>query len=126
MAAFYADENFRYPVVEALRRLGHDVLTCEEAGRANQKVPDDVVLAEALSLDRILLTQNRSDFIKLDRQGFAHKGIVACTYDPDAEGLARRIDEAIAKQEPGGRWLVRVYRPNLGGSRRKNRPRGQR
>src|SRR5208337_217682 len=33
MAAFYADENFRLPVVEALRRLGHEVLTCQEAGR---------------------------------------------------------------------------------------------
>ena len=32
MAAFYADENFRLPVVEALRRLGHDVMTCQEAG----------------------------------------------------------------------------------------------
>jgi hypothetical protein len=26
VAAFYADENFRYPVVEALRRLGHGAL----------------------------------------------------------------------------------------------------
>ena len=25
MASFYAGENFRYPVVDALRRLGHDV-----------------------------------------------------------------------------------------------------
>ena len=34
MAAFYADENFRLPVVEAFRRLGDDVMTCQEAGRA--------------------------------------------------------------------------------------------
>jgi hypothetical protein len=27
VAAFYADENYPLPVVEALRRLGHDVLT---------------------------------------------------------------------------------------------------
>jgi hypothetical protein len=121
MAAFYADENFRYPVVEALRRLGHDVLTCEEAGRANQKLPDDLVLADALALGRILLTQNRGDFIKLDRQGLPHQGIVACTYDSDTEGLARRIEEGVAREEPGERWLVRVYRPNLGGATRRKK-----
>ena len=122
MSAFYADENFRYPVVEALRRLGHDVLTCEEAGRSNQKVPDDIVLADALALGRSVLTQNRGDFIKLDRQGLPHQGIVACTYDSNTEGLARRIAEAVAKEEVGGRWLVRVYRPNLGGAARRKKP----
>jgi len=60
VADFYADENFRYPVVEALRRLGHDVLTCQEAGRADQGIGDDVVLADARAQGRIVLTQNRS------------------------------------------------------------------
>lgn len=32
MAEFFADENFRLEVVEALRGLGHDVLTAVEAG----------------------------------------------------------------------------------------------
>jgi hypothetical protein len=36
VAALYADENFPLEVVEALRRLGHDVLTALEAGQANQ------------------------------------------------------------------------------------------
>jgi hypothetical protein len=39
---------------------------------------------------------------------------VACTYDPDVEGLAQRIQDAVSQQEPGGRWLVRVCRPNPG------------
>lgn len=30
MARLYANENFPLPVVEALRRLGHDVLTIQE------------------------------------------------------------------------------------------------
>jgi hypothetical protein len=122
LAAFYADENFRRPVVEALRRLGHDVLTCEEAGRAGLGVPDEEVLADSLAAGRVLLTQNRGDFIALDRQGRPHCGIVVCTYDPDIEGHARRIGEAITGEESGGRWLVRVYRSNLGGSARKKRP----
>ena len=45
MARLYADEDFDYPVVVELRRLGHDVLTVAEAGQANQRVADDVVLA---------------------------------------------------------------------------------
>ncbi|MCB0081987.1 MAG: DUF5615 family PIN-like protein [Caldilineaceae bacterium] len=35
MALFYADENFPRPVVEELRRLGQDVLTVEEDGKAH-------------------------------------------------------------------------------------------
>ena len=35
MARLYADEQYPYPVVELLRALGHDVLTVQEAGRAN-------------------------------------------------------------------------------------------
>lgn len=116
MASFYADENFRAPVVEALRRLGHDVLTCREAGRAGLGVSDEEVLADALALGRIVLTQNRRDFIRLDREGHAHQGIVACTYDPDAESLARRIDLAVAEQAEGTRWLIRVNRPPPGGA----------
>jgi hypothetical protein len=34
VAHLYANENFPLPVVEALRRLGHDVLTSREAGNA--------------------------------------------------------------------------------------------
>ncbi len=119
MAAFYADENFRRPVVECLRRLGHDVLTAQEAGRAGQRVPDEEVLGDAFARGRILLTQDRADFIALDRAGRPHCGIVACTHDPDVDGHGLRIAEAVAGQEPGGRWLVRVYRPNRGGAARR-------
>ena len=45
MAKLYANENFPLPVVEELRRLGHDVLTIQEAGEAGQSVPDEQVLA---------------------------------------------------------------------------------
>jgi hypothetical protein len=53
---FYADENFPLPVVEELRRLGHDVLTMYEDGRANQSIPDEEVLALATGKQRALLT----------------------------------------------------------------------
>jgi hypothetical protein len=53
MASLYSNENFPKRVVEELRRLGHDVLTCYEAGRANQKIPDDKVLQFAISQNRV-------------------------------------------------------------------------
>ena len=57
--ALYADENFPLRVVEELRRLGHDVLTALEAGRANQSIADHDLLARATEVNRALLTLNR-------------------------------------------------------------------
>jgi Domain of unknown function (DUF5615) len=111
VARFYADENFRYPVVAPLPRLGHNVLTAQGAGRAGQRIEDDTVLSDALAAGRILLTQNRPDFISRHKKGLPHQGIVVCTYDQDTDRLARRIDEAVATAGPIGRWLVRVTRP---------------
>ena len=37
MARLYANENFPLPVVEELRRLGHEVLTTYEAGDAGNQ-----------------------------------------------------------------------------------------
>jgi predicted nuclease of predicted toxin-antitoxin system len=56
MARFYADEQFPFPVVELLRTLGHDVLTVQEAGNADRGIPDEEVLAFAISQERSILT----------------------------------------------------------------------
>src|SRR5215468_7097863 len=55
MAKLYANENFPLPVVEELRRFGHDVVTTYESGRAGIAVPDDEVLAFSVSEKRVLL-----------------------------------------------------------------------
>ena len=47
MKKLYVNENFPLPIVQTLRYLGHDVLTSLEAGNANQRIPDDAVLAFA-------------------------------------------------------------------------------
>ena len=49
----YADENFPLAVTEELQRLGHDVLTAYEDGRANQAIPDDKVLLRTTELGRV-------------------------------------------------------------------------
>lgn len=95
MALLYADEDFHYEVVEHLRRLGHDVLTVQEAGRAGGS--DAQVVADATQAGRAVLTYNRRHFRRLHRQQPNHAGIISCTRDDDdLDALATRVDQAIA------------------------------
>lgn len=110
MADLYADENFPLPVVVNLRKLGHDVLTMLEDGRANLRIPDDEVLQISTSYQRALLTTNRKDFIQLHERNSEHAGIIVCTFDPDFVGQARRIDEVVAGYNNLKRELIRIYR----------------
>ncbi len=76
MTRFYANENFPLPAVEELRRLGHDVLTIADTGKAGQALPDEMVLAFACSENRVLLTFNRRHFARLHSMLPGHAGIV--------------------------------------------------
>jgi len=101
--------------VEELRRLGYDVLTTLEAGKAGQAVPDEDVLEFAREQQRVLVTLNRKHFIRLHRLHPNHAGIIVCTFDPDFAGLAQRVRAAI--EVIGGNTelasqLVRVNRPD--------------
>ena len=78
----YADEDFSYPVVEELRRLGHDVVTAQEDGR--MATPDPDILARAHSLRPPRANVNRRHFEPLHRQGLAHVGILSATHDSDS------------------------------------------
>ena len=55
MARLFSDEDFPLPVVRELRRLGHDVLTVHDIGKANQRWPDDQVLSYARTESRGVL-----------------------------------------------------------------------
>lgn len=56
MARLYSNENFPLPVAAMLRDYGHDVLTIQETGKANQAMTDEDVLAFAYKENRLLLT----------------------------------------------------------------------
>jgi hypothetical protein len=111
VAFLYSNENFPKPVVEELRRLGHDVLTVLEAGKAEQSIPDDQVLAFAISLGRAVLTLNRKHFVQLHQTNPAHSGIIVCTFDTNFVAQADRIHKEL--QLPGGLagQLLRINRP---------------
>ncbi|MFN5390331.1 MAG: DUF5615 family PIN-like protein [Pseudanabaena sp.] len=111
MGRVYADEQFPYEVVEHLRNFGHDVLTVQEAGKANLKIPDDRVLDFAGSNERVVLTLNRKDFKRLHRSHPDHGGIIICTDDGDRMALAERIHAAILGEEILLGKLVSVVRP---------------
>jgi hypothetical protein len=111
MARLYSDENFPLPVVEELRRLGHDVSTIYEHGKGNQRYPDESVLRDATQESRAVLTINRKHFRRLHLQTPNHSGIISCTFDPDFVGQAQRIDESIRSQQTLIARLVLVNRP---------------
>lgn len=111
MADLYSNENFPLPVVEELRRLGHDVLTTQEAGNAGQAIPDEAVLKFAIDNNRTLLTINRKHFIRLHQQDANHAGIIVCTFDSNFIAQAQRIDLAIKTEPQLSGQLIRVNRP---------------
>ena len=112
MTALYADENVSHKVVAALRALGHDILTALADGRANQGIPDPLVLARAVALGRAVLTGNRRHYSGLHRLHPNHAGIVTYTKDDDHQALADRIHAAVAPHPSLAGLLVRVIRPN--------------
>jgi predicted nuclease of predicted toxin-antitoxin system len=112
MAKFYTNENFSIPVAKELRKLGHDVLTCQEAGNANLGIPDDEVLNFAIEQNRIVVTTNRIDFIRLHRHTEYHSGIIVCTFNPNTMALAARIHEVVSNHEGSfENQLLRIYKP---------------
>jgi Domain of unknown function (DUF5615) len=95
MSSIIADEDVPLPLVEALRAFGHDVLTAFQAGRANQKIPDDEVLKYATTIGRAVLTRDRSHFRMLHQRASHHAGIITFTHTTDNAGLANRIHAKI-------------------------------
>ncbi len=110
MAKLYADENFPQPAVEALRELGHDVLTTVDSGKAGQAIPDEAVLAFSTEEQQIVLTLNRKHFIRLHRDQPKHAGIIVCTFDADFNALATHIHEALETKSDMAGELIRVNR----------------
>ena len=110
MARIYANENFSLPAAAALRRLGHDVLTVRETGKASQARPDEDVLAFARDQGRIFVTLNRRHFARLHALQPDRAGIVVCAFDLDFQGLAERIDAATRAESC---WDGRLARINL-------------
>jgi hypothetical protein len=111
VARLLADENFPFPVTQELRLLGHDVVTLEKLGKADQGLLDGAVLALATEDDRTILTVNRRHFVRLHQERPDHAGIVVCSLDIDFVGQAKRISAALEAEDALAGKLFRVNRP---------------
>src|SRR5881396_2114354 len=111
MACLYSDEQFPRSVSEKLRNMGHDILTCQESGRAGMGIEDNLVLAFAISKERAVLTFNRRHFKRLHTQFPDHFGIIMCTKNDNSEQLAQCIHKALQAYPSLDGELVRVYKP---------------
>ncbi|GJD19284.1 hypothetical protein RIVM261_042400 [Rivularia sp. IAM M-261] len=114
---FYSNENFPLVMVNLLRAEGHDVLTSYEAGQANQGIPDDQVLQYAKATNRILITENRQDFIDLHRTVPNHTGIIIFKYDRDYAGKIRVVTDFLNNEDGQSlkNRLLRVMKQNTKG-----------
>jgi hypothetical protein len=119
VARFLADENFPYPATEALRRLGHDVVTLPDLGKSSQALIDQAVLDLARADTRCVLTLNRRDFARLHRANPAHEGVIACTFDLDFHGQADRIHAIVTARGTLAGQLIRVERVGSGNQGRR-------
>ncbi len=89
---YYFDQNFFGPVGPALRLLGIDVLTAQDAGRCGFSDPDQ--LACALAEDRVVVTFD-TDYLALHQSGVAHAGIVWCPQTKYGIGTLVRLLELL-------------------------------
>ncbi len=90
------------PLVNILRKAGHDVLTANEAGLSGEI--DQYVLDYARAENRILLTQNCGDFEVLHKANPSHPGIfVIYKNDNYSKDMSRvEIVRAITNIEASG------------------------
>ena len=112
MTRLLADENFPFPVVESLRRLGYDVVTLSDLGLAGQALMDPAVLKLAADDSRAVITLNRRDFVRLHRASANHAGIVVCSFDLDFDRQAARVQETVDGQSSLVGCLLRINRPS--------------
>jgi predicted nuclease of predicted toxin-antitoxin system len=111
---FYSNENFPIVMVNLLRADGHDVLTSYEAGQANQRIPDDQVLQYATAENRILITENRQDFIDLHRETKFHSGMIIFKSDRDYVGKVKVMTDFMAQDVQSlENRLLRVMKRNM-------------
>jgi len=112
VARLYDNEHFPARAVAELRRLGHDVLTVQETGRANLRWPDAEVLKFATADNRVVVTLNRQDFFKLHEVDSHHAGIIACARNNNFPELATLIHQVLNQEASFDGRVLRVYRPH--------------
>jgi len=74
---FLADESCDACMIRALRTSGHDVIAIADT---NQGAPDSVVIMLALSMSRILITEDKDFGQLVHASGHGHSGVILLRY----------------------------------------------
>lgn len=102
--ALFTDENVHARLARTLRERGSDATSCQEAGRSNQRIPDDEQLAYAAEQGRAILTFNSVDYVPLDlvwkATGRHHAGIIVAPEITDFGILLRRVERHLIRYQP--------------------------
>lgn len=92
IATLYLDEDVSALLATVLRARGIDTITAREEGMLGQ--PDPLQFRKAISMERVLVTHNRSDFENLHReyagQQMPHFGVIVAQRR-DVYEIARRL-----------------------------------
>lgn len=75
MLRYYFDEHVKGPIARGLRLRGIDIMTAQDAGLADQELPDSFQLKFAARQGRVLVTEDR-DFVALAYSQTPHAGII--------------------------------------------------
>lgn len=107
------DENLSARVAVELQREGFDVVHVRERGLLGATDPE--VLQRAYDEDRILVTSNVGDFVKLARARDLHPGIVlvedaGLPRDEQMRVVKEAIERLQAEQQAGRDLINRVLR----------------
>jgi predicted nuclease of predicted toxin-antitoxin system len=108
-ARFLFDENLSPSIAERLKSTGVDVLHIRDFGWASKKVPDHVVMERAYAQDRIVITANADDFIRLARRNGIHPGLIFLPGEVTSAGAMKALERAfelLGKEEAAGRDLI--------------------
>ncbi len=100
MAAFYTDEGVSLRLAPLLIRAGHTALTAQDLG--HRGLNDAEQLAVACQLDRILITENRDDFVLVHNAWHTFASLWNLTPSPEHPGIL------IVPQRPTPQVLAHV------------------
>lgn len=102
--SIFTDEMVSTRLAVALRGRGYDIVSCHEAGRANQRISDTEQLAYATERGRAILTQNATHFYALDEAwkvaGRTHAGILVYSPNLRFADLLARLPRFLDRTEP--------------------------
>jgi hypothetical protein len=108
MAKLIARDDFPLPVIEELRRFGHDVVTVPSGALRSAPLDPAAPLRSPDARRRIWLSLDPDQSASAHRAAPGHSGIVSVKPGKNYAGLAQRIHDALKAHARISRQLILV------------------